>query len=221
MHIAFPPFVQLVLGSGLLLLVSNLDTVWAFLTVDRMWGATTVVTVAASVILLMRYHFQMELFEWLWQKIPELPFMRHSDVLMAKAVADIHSLNAGTRKSFVRLSECLPIHPIDRGPALEKAVQRATVAKRHEKQFLQHQHHLSEEFLSAFEGWRSINGIQIVRAANKKNVYTFEGNGRVAALKMAFPGIDFTLEVLEYDFEPEHHMHVLDVVEFTRKRKFF
>lgn len=160
---------------------------------------------------------------WAWHKLPELPFMRSADVIMAKAVADIHRLHVGKKKRFVALSSIMPIHPIDRGPAEEKALQRRDVALANEASFLRQRHRLSEEFLNTFPAWSSITGICLVQSAEQPGrFYSFEGNGRLYALFLAFPKErdNWSVEVTEYLFGSQGDLRAVEsALKLTRDRK--
>ncbi len=69
MHINFPPFAQLFLAAPALALLYHLEAVLAYLTVDRTWAAVSGFSLLVGVVVLLRYQFQIELLEWLWQKV--------------------------------------------------------------------------------------------------------------------------------------------------------
>ena len=121
--------------------------------------------------------------------------------MMAQAVASIHALSCSQRQVFLSSNDLFPIHPIDRGPAMDKALMRRDVALENRSLFLGNKNRLSLKMLSSIPAWSSINGVGVVESSTKGKYYTFEGNGRLFALRMAFPDVDFKLEVQLFEFE--------------------
>lgn len=144
------------------------------------------------------------LLEWGAQKIPELAELDASDVVMAKAIADIKSNADEVVQTFVDHRELLPIHPITRETAEEKCEERAEAARKALPLLEANGMRMSEDLIAAHEeldAFRSVTGFQVVELLDGGFV-TFEGNGRREALQRAF-GDDrgVQIEVRLYTFE--------------------
>ena len=162
-----------------------------------------------------------ELFEWGVQKIPELPQMDFSDLLMAKAVADIHADHQSVEHIFVDHRLLLPIHPITRGPAIEKCKERADAAKSALPLLRENGMRLSEALIAsspALRPFESVTGFQVVRVG--EHYVTFEGNGRREALQMAFPTDEAVMiEVRHYVFDDDEREDMQRRVNRVRRYK--
>jgi len=144
------------------------------------------------------------LLEWGAQKLPELAELDVSDLLMAKAIADIRAQHDRVERVFVDHRELLPIHPIDRATADEKADRRAEAARAALPLLEAHDLRLSEALIAAHDElapFRSVTGLQVVRVDD--GYVTFEGNGRREALLRALPDRPVQVEVRWYRFADE------------------
>lgn len=138
-----------------------------------------------------------DLLEWGAQKLPELAELDVSDLLMAKAIADIRSQHDAVETRFVDHRLLRAIHPIDRATAEEKCNERADAARAALPLLEANGMRLSEALITAEPAlalFASITGFQVVQIANGEGYVTFEGNGRREALERAF-GEDIGIEV--------------------------
>lgn len=127
------------------------------------------------------------LLEWGAQKLPELAELDVSDILMAKAIADIRANRSRVEKVFVDHRKLKAIHPIDRATADEKCNQRAQAARDALPLLEANGMQLSEDLIAAHDELRafaSVTGFQVI--ALDDGYVTFEGNGRREALARAF-----------------------------------
>jgi len=167
------------------------------------------------------------LLEWSSQKIPELTEMDLSDIIMAKAIADINRLSTSQEKIFVSYKALRPIHAINRDTANDKCNERAAIARKALPLLQSSGYRLSESLIAAepsLKEFQSINGFQVVPMATQSGQYvTFEGNGRREALKRAFenmPEVDLFVEVRLFQFDDdETAIHMSQQVEMVRKWK--
>lgn len=163
------------------------------------------------------------LLEWGAQKLPELAELDVSDVMMAKAIADIRANHQRIERVFVDHRELKAIHPIDRATADEKCNQRAQAAKQALPLLRANGMRLSEDLIAAheeLEAFKSVTGFQVIPLAEGGYV-TFEGNGRREALARAF-GEDepVYVEVRRFDFDdPETLATMQRRVERVRRWK--
>lgn len=117
---------------------------------------------------------------WLREKRHEIPHLRLRDSLLAKAVADIHRHTLDVRTQLVEIRQCTPIHTIDR-PGAEATVRQRAQAVAAEATAITAAGTLDRTTLQRLIP--SVSGFHGVRWGHR--VVTFEGNGRLAALKMA------------------------------------
>jgi hypothetical protein len=122
------------------------------------------------------------LVSYLYGKRAEVSRLRFRDVLLAKAIADIHRYTVKQSTREVLLWSITPIHCIDRLPALKKLSQRVRLVRQH-KRALQRGNSISREKL--LEVMPSVSGIKVI-SDNSGNYISFEGNGRLEALKRVF-----------------------------------
>jgi hypothetical protein len=155
------------------------------------------------------------LLAYLYDKRTEVTRLRFRDVLLAKAIADIHRFTVKQSTSQVSLWSITPIHCIDRLPALKKLNQRVRLVRKH-KQGLLNGKTISREKL--LEVMPSVSGIKVI-SDNDGNYISFEGNGRLEALKRVFKqGEDIVLDVEVYHLKDSYK--VLRRVNRVRKRHF-
>lgn len=142
--------------------------------------------------------------EWGAQKIPELGELDAGDVLMGKVIADIRAQHDEVVRRFVDHRLLLPIHPIDRDTASQKADERAASARAARSLLQANGDRLSEDLVAAepaLEAFRSVTGFQVVALEGERGFVTFEGNGRREALARAFGDeVAIHVEVREYRF---------------------
>ncbi len=144
-------------------------------------------------------------FEWGVQKLPELAAMDVPDLLLAQVVAEIRARSDSVEHLFVPHKKLVPIHPINRPSAEEKAQARADAARAAFSIIEANGMRFSEELTAGREelaAFKSVTGIQVVQLEDGRYV-TFEGNGRAAALVQAFPDEDILVEVRHYLFDEE------------------
>jgi hypothetical protein len=115
---------------------------------------------------------------WLKEKRHEIPRLRLRDALLGKAVADIHRHCLQTVDELVPLQRIQPIHAIDRPGAIATLAKRIATL-RHNLADLGPEPSLNDATLRAL--LPSVSGFHGVRRGS--SVITFEGNGRLAALK--------------------------------------
>lgn len=145
------------------------------------------------------------LLEWGAQKLPELGELDVSDVLMAKAIADIRALRVRVEHRFIDHRKLRAIHPIDRATADAKCEERAAAARVALPLLEAHGNRLSEALINgeeALAAFRSVTGFQVVEIEGGQGFVTFEGNGRREALRRAFGherAIDVEVRVFLFD----------------------
>jgi len=162
--------------------------------------------------------------EWGVQKVPELPQMELSDLLMGKVISDIKSTRDAVEHTFIDHRKLRAIHPISRDTAIEKCRSRAEAAKAALPVIRDNGMRLSEELISAnesLEPFASITGFQVVDLGGDEGFVTFEGNGRREALMMAFgTEIGILVEVRLFRFDnPETHATIARRVRRVRRWK--
>ena len=153
------------------------------------------------------------LLEWGAQKIPELAELDVSDLMMAKAIADIRANADEVVQTFVDHRELLAIHPIDRETANDKCNERADAARAALPVLRSNGMRMSEDLIASqdeLEAFRSVTGFQVVELVGGGYV-TFEGNGRREALQRAFGDDEgVQIEVRLYRFEDAHMTDTID-----------
>ncbi|MEZ4318880.1 MAG: hypothetical protein R3F61_15300 [Myxococcota bacterium] len=166
------------------------------------------------------------LLEWGAQKLPELAELDVSDLLMAKAIADIRAQHSAVEHVFVDHRQLLAIHPIDRATADDKCNERADAARAALPLLEANGMRLSEDLIAAHEAlaaFKSVTGFQVIAldsGAAAERYVTFEGNGRREALKRAFGEQGVLVEVRLYRFDdPSVHQTMVRRVERVRTWK--
>lgn len=134
---------------------------------------------------------------WLLGKRRELGRLGRRDALLAKVVVDVHRHKTGSQMRMVPLRRLEPIHPIDRGDAMEDVARRAATlrARRAEIERLP----LTKDRL--LELMPSVSGLKAVDLGGER-LLLFEGNGRLAALREVFgeeSGLEVEVEVYTVD----------------------
>ena len=153
--------------------------------------------------------------DYLDNKKSELKDLRFRDVLLGKAVADIHRYSEQTEMKYVPLFSITPIHCIDRESAIEKVNERASTLAKHKQELIKLGKLNKDNLL---EYLPSVSGIKVI-SDQAGNYISFEGNGRIEAFKQVFDKNDaIQLEVEEYllsDYEK-----ILRRVDRVRERNF-
>jgi hypothetical protein len=163
------------------------------------------------------------LLQWGAQKLPELAELDVSDLLMAKVIADIRATHDEVERIVVDHRRLLPIHPIDRATAEEKAEARATAARQALPLLEEHGMQLTEALIAAHDelsAFKSVTGFQVVEVSPEGHYVTFEGNGRREALLRAFPDTPVQVEVRCYRFtDPRRRTTIQRRLERVRRWK--
>ncbi len=138
-----------------------------------------------------------KLLRYLAGKRSELEDLDVKDVVLAKAVLDIHRKRTHKRIVSVPLFSLFQIHTLDRDNAMEATQRRIETLEAH-KDVLLEAETLSCEVLARY--LPSVSWIKVVRET--PDVFlAFEGNGRIAAMQSVFaPEDGLWVEVEEYVF---------------------
>ena len=130
-------------------------------------------------------------------KKSEIEELDIKDIVMAKAILDIHRTRTHKEIVSVPLFALHQIHLLDRENAIEATRQRAEILEAHRDELLEHGT-LSCELLARF--LPSVSWIKVVEE-KPKSYLAFEGNGRIAAMQRVFsPEEELTVEVELYRF---------------------
>ncbi len=153
-------------------------------------------------------------FRYLLGKTSDLAHLDRNDALLGKIVVDIHRKKTGTEMVFLPLGSILPIHPIDREEALETMHERAAVVAEH-RTAIEAQGDISRDFL--YEFLPSVSNIKVVDLGDGTTV-SFEGNGRLAALKQALgEDSEIPVEVELYRFAPRDQARLRRRIDRVRR----
>jgi hypothetical protein len=123
------------------------------------------------------------LWDWLWSKRSEVAEMDHRDAYMAHVVLEILQTSSSNEFMFVPLYQTIPIHPTHNRENTVEAVNKRAKAISERKQEILKKGRISKELLS--ELMPSATYIRAIESGDG-GYFTFEGNGRVAALKQVF-----------------------------------
>ncbi|MCP4899516.1 MAG: hypothetical protein GY906_21325 [bacterium] len=130
-------------------------------------------------------------------KRSEVESLDVKDVVMAKAILDIHRKRTHKEVVSVPLFALQQIHPLDRENAVEATQRRVEILRAHRNQILT-QGSLTCEVLA--QVLPSVSWIKVVKDESG-NYLAFEGNGRIAAMQAVFTPEDHLLvEVEQYVF---------------------
>jgi hypothetical protein len=137
------------------------------------------------------------LVRYLLGKRTELEDLDLSDIVMAKAILDIHRKRIGKDVIRVPLFSLRQIHALDRDTAIAATRRRIEVLREHRGELLR-QGTLTFDMLGRM--LPSVSWIKVVEA--ERGVYlAFEGNGRIEALQAVFgPDDGIAVEVEAYRF---------------------
>jgi len=139
----------------------------------------------------------MNWFNYLWEKIPELRNLGNKDFQLSKLVARIHRTRNEVVNIQVAISQIQPIHKIDRDTAVLRLNERIDALKPCRAAWLK------EPFISndlLHEVLPSVSAIKVIEIDHGQYV-AFEGNGRLYAIKEVFDQLDVEVDlyVLEKD----------------------
>lgn len=138
------------------------------------------------------------LLSYLAGKRSELEDLGYRDIVMAKAVLDIHRKRTHKERTTVPLSALHPIHTLDRENAIQATARRVETLRAHQEA-LHAAGTLTFELLA--EHLPSVSWIKVVEE-NPSVYLAFEGNGRLAALQEVFtPADEMLIEVELYRFK--------------------
>jgi hypothetical protein len=132
---------------------------------------------------------------YFWGKRDEVAALDWKDAELARIVLRIHRHRRGVDWRFVPLGVIAPIHPIDRPTALAAAEERAARI-RPIADALRAEGRIGRDRLQ--EVLPSVSAIKLVEVAPGRYV-SFEGNGRLAALRSVFA------HTADLQVECEHH----------------
>ena len=134
---------------------------------------------------------------YLLGKKSELEDLDVKDVVMAKAILDIHRKRIGKAVVSVPLHHLRQIHRLDRENAIAATRQRIETLETHKDELLAAGTLTCEALASVLP---SVSWIKAVRKGPRE-LLAFEGNGRIAAMQAVFSPEDrMTVEVEEYRF---------------------
>ena len=134
-------------------------------------------------------------FRYLYDKRSELQQLRFRDILMAKAITDIHRHCVRKKLKVVPLWSIHPIHCLDRPSAMAKLDERIRVLTDHKDEIKRTRAITRKRLLKYLP---SISGIKVIRDGHGGYI-SFEGNGRVEAFRQVFTSSDnLRLEVEIY-----------------------
>lgn len=123
---------------------------------------------------------------YLLGKRSEVQHLRLRDIVMAKAVLDIHRKRLRKEAVQVPIYAIHPIHRLDRENSMQ-AVQKRAAALREARERILEAGVLTQEILN--EVIPSISAIKVVEESSGSYL-AYEGNGRLAALKDVFTEAD-------------------------------
>lgn len=145
-----------------------------------------------------------QILNWLFAKRSEVLQMNYKDALLAHIIVEIVQSNKKHQFEYCDLYKLDLVHPVDnRENTIQATKERANKLKPHKAKLLK-KNKLSKEDLA-----RYLPSATYARAVpTKRGRYiTFEGNGRVAALKQVFAPEDKIQIELEI-FYPKHPRRV-------------
>jgi hypothetical protein len=134
---------------------------------------------------------------YLLGKKSELEDLDVKDVVMAKAILDIHRKRIGKAVVSVPLHDLRRIHRLDRENAVAATRQRIETLEAHKDELL------AAGTLTCGTLARVLPSVSWIKAVRKVSgeYLAFEGNGRIAAMQAVFsPDDNMTVEIEEYVF---------------------
>ncbi|MBT3230221.1 hypothetical protein HN358_00345 [Candidatus Uhrbacteria bacterium] len=145
-----------------------------------------------------------QIWNWLFSKRSEFLQLGYKDAFMAQIVMEILQNNIKHDFEYCKLYKLDPIHPVDnRENAMQATKDRAEKLKPH-KSLLLKKRKLSKEDLAKY--LPSATYMRAVPMQDNRYV-TFEGNGRIAALKQVFSTED-KIEIELEIFQPKHKRRI-------------
>ncbi|MBT4856652.1 hypothetical protein HON52_00490 [Candidatus Uhrbacteria bacterium] len=133
---------------------------------------------------------------WLGGKRSEIHQLNYKDAFMAHLVLEIMQTSPKPKTKVVPLYSLIPIHPVDnREATIESTKKRAGILATHKKKILKEGSMTKELSAKYLPSLTYIRGV-----SSGSEYYTFEGNGRVAALKAVFlknDNLDIEIEVFQ------------------------
>jgi len=141
-----------------------------------------------------------KVWNWLFAKRSELFQMNHKDALMAHIVVDIMQNSKKHGFKYCKLHSLDPIHPVDNRKNTIRATQERVNKLKPYRNKLLKRRKLSKEDLSKY-----LPSATYARAipTSEGRHFTFEGNGRIAALKQIFTPQD-NIEIELDVYYPRH-----------------
>lgn len=143
------------------------------------------------------------LWRWLWAKRSEAAQLDYRDAYMAQLVLEILQMNTGREFVYAPLYNLRPIHPTDnRENTIQAVKKRAETVKSIANEW-KRQKTISKELMA--EVLPSATFIRAIEDG-EGGYYTFEGNGRVAALLQVFKpedAIEIELDLYHPMFEKQ------------------
>jgi hypothetical protein len=137
-------------------------------------------------------------FRYLMGKRSELQDLDAKDLLLAKAILDIHRKRTHNEFIMVPLFQIKQIHRIDREASLRTTRERADVLTAHRGAIIEKKK-ITREFLGEY--LPSVSWIKVVKERDESYI-AYEGNGRLVAMQQVFePGDGIHVEVELYHFK--------------------
>jgi hypothetical protein len=138
-----------------------------------------------------------KLARYLLGKQSEFEHLDVKDIVMAKAILDIHRTRSHKQVISVPLFALRQIHLLDRENAIQATRRRVEALQSHRQELLG-QGTLSCDLLANY--LPSVSWIKVVKES-PDSYLAFEGNGRIAAMQAVFtPEDGLLVEVVEYVF---------------------
>ncbi len=136
------------------------------------------------------------LWNWIWGKRNEVKDLDHRDVFMGHIVLEILQTSTKNEFQLIPLYNLLPIHPVNnRESTIQATKERAQKVEHYKAKILEKKKMTKEDLAEVLPSATFIRAIE-----DKDGTYaTFEGNGRIAALKSVFrPQDEIEIEVDVY-----------------------
>ena len=120
---------------------------------------------------------------WLYSKRSELAQVQYRDFLMAHIIFEILRTSTRQEFKFITLYHLNPIHPVNnRENTIRFTQERVKNVLKHKNSLLKKREISKEDMIEILPSANYVRAIQ----SKKGSYYTFEGNGRIAALKEVF-----------------------------------
>jgi hypothetical protein len=139
----------------------------------------------------------LKFFSYLAGKKSEVEDLEVKDVLLAKAVLDIHRKKSRKETVCVPLFQLHQVHRLDRPNALATTRSRIEALRQHRQDLVEHKTLTCDVLARVLP---SVSWIKVVQEAGD-SFLAFEGNGRIAAMQAVFgPQDGILVEVERYTF---------------------